>query len=100
MVTMNDIRKAARDKGCTVSCESSGNACVWQIDAPLGYCWEEGQHALKIDWNRGDAAWRNDALLDGLDRIRSLEIMRCECREAGCGEFWNNPASALKMVDA
>lgn len=76
---MRELRAAAKKFKATVSCESVGTTCCWQVDAPNGFIWCEGEvHAIKVEWSRGDNAWRADAIQDAISRTQ-YGIQPCYC---------------------
>ncbi len=71
MSTFSELKKAVRRAGGTLVCESFANNIVWQIEAPDGKLWVEGGvQWIRVDWQRGDSAWRDDAIQDAMSRLQ------------------------------
>lgn len=78
---LRELKAAARQYNATMTCESIGKSCVWQVDAPNGFVWSEGGvHAIKVEWIHGDSAWKADAIQDAISRI-GFGLERCFCRD-------------------
>lgn len=62
----------AKKIGATLSCESSGKWCVWQVEAPEGKVWAAtgDTSTLKVEWLKGDAKYRDQAIRDAINRMR------------------------------
>jgi hypothetical protein len=77
---IRELRKAAKAAGATLERDSSGKYCVWQICAPPRHQWGGcGAHYLRVEWLRGDEAWRDDAIADAIQRLADESIVTCDC---------------------
>lgn len=49
MTTLAKVKAEARKIGATVTQENCGNETRLGVEAPKGYCWDEGLHEF-VDW--------------------------------------------------
>ena len=73
MLTLRDLRKAARAHGATVEDDSGAGWTVYQMCAPVRKVWGDGGcHCMRVEW-RADAPdareWKQDAIKDALARM-------------------------------
>jgi hypothetical protein len=65
------LRQEVAKHGGTLERDEGGRYCVWQAVAPEGMEWADGGLAsLRIEWLRGDTAWKIDAIQDAIERVR------------------------------
>ncbi len=80
--TVATLKAKAARYGATVDHGSPGKWEVCNIDAPAGKVWSCASiHALVVEWQQGDPAWRNSAIVDALER---MECGLADCDNADC----------------
>lgn len=67
---MTGINRRVKKLGGKVVNESSGRFRVYQCEAPTGKVWAcSSTHVLRVEWREGEAGYRSEAVIDGMERV-------------------------------
>ncbi|HYE16827.1 MAG TPA: hypothetical protein VEA69_00160 [Tepidisphaeraceae bacterium] len=80
--TVQTLRNKARRYGATVEGGVVGKHASYNIDAPQGKVWAASStHALAVYWRTDEPAYRNDSIVDALER---MEEGLADCDDPDC----------------
>lgn len=73
---LNHLKRAIKPHiGATLEDDSSARWCTYQIVAPDGKMWGgAGSVHLKVEWLRGDAEFKAEAIADAIERLEQEEL--------------------------
>lgn len=82
MAHMTSVKRTVVRLGGRIVKESSGRWEVYQLEAPAGKVWAgSSTHVLRVEWLKGDDAYRIAAVTDALERT---EEGLADCDDPDC----------------
>jgi hypothetical protein len=82
MPTVRDLIRAAASKDCCVVRESAGRWDVYQVEAPAGSLLNGDVSAFRVEWLKGDLAYRDQAIADAIERLATAELVPVDPADA------------------
>lgn len=72
VVAWDKVRKEVKKLGGTITGGLVGKWYRFNIEAPDGTVWNctGDTHTLAVEWRSGDAAYKQEAAIDALERVR------------------------------
>lgn len=71
MLTIRDLKKAAKEAGCEVDRQDIGDWTICQVMTPVGKCFDDHLHMLRVEWQYHDKDWQHNAIADALERLEA-----------------------------